>query len=134
MQQSIGSGLPEIPGGEMTQTLMNSLFGVELKFPGKVDVKTFSKDFDTGVKSGFWMIKTESSPVHRWRGIDMKNDWLVLMIGVNGDWGYITIPTADLKDMTEDKLRKLYCDIAKRLGAIDVFFNGESILIGGAKV
>lgn len=110
----------------MTQTLMDSMIGVELQFPQIVDVDAFSADFDTGMTSGFWLVKVESSPVHRWRGVDTKNNWMVILIGVSDDWGYITIPTAAV---TESELRKIYCDIAQRLGAVDIFFNGESIMV-----
>jgi len=112
----------------MTQTLMDSMIGVELQFPQNVDVDAFSEDFDIGTTSGLWLIKLESSPVHRWRGVDTKNNWIPVMIGVCDDWGYITIPTAHIPNMTEEELRIIYCDIAKRLGAVDVCFNGKSIM------
>ena len=106
------------------QTLMDSLTGVELQFTENIDHDRLSADFQTGEKSGLWLIKTESSPIHRWRGVDMKNNWILILIGISEDWGYITIPTANIQNIDEKKLRDIYCDIGKRIGATSITFNG----------
>ncbi len=113
----------------MTQTLVDSLSGVEIIFPEVIDVLKFSDDVSNVKNLNLWLVLVETSPeMIRWHGVDLKNEWIFIMIGISEDWGYITIPTNCIKGITETKLRSIYCDIAKRLGATDVLFNGISIM------
>jgi hypothetical protein len=113
----------------MTQTLMDSLSGVVILFPRIVDVSKFTSDFASGENLKLWLIETEKSGrMTRWRGVDMKNDWVLVYLDISEDYGYICIPAKSIKDVTEERLRSIYCDIAKRLGAIDVLFYGVSLL------
>lgn len=111
----------------MTQTLKDSLSGVEILFDHIINIKKLSSDFSDGKKYGLWMTEVESEPeFKRYKGVDTKNNWIPVFIDLGSDVGYITIPSRLIP--SEHELRKLYCDIAKRLGASDVFFNGQSLI------
>jgi hypothetical protein len=115
----------------MTQNLKDSLSGVEIIFDHIIDTKALSTDFSDGKKYSMWMVEVErSTNMVRWRGVDTKNNWVPIFVGIGGTSGYITIPTysTTLLWISEIELRELYCDIAKRLGASDVFFNGKSLI------
>lgn len=115
----------------MTQTLMDSLSGVEITLPEIRNAITLSDVFSTGETFDLWLTETEiSDDILRWRGVDLKNDWIPVFLDICEEEarGYICIPAKSVKDVTEEKLRALYCDIAKRLGAVDVLFNGVSLL------
>ena len=111
----------------MTQTLKDSLSGVEILFDHIIDTNELSADLSNMKKYGLWMIEVEkSTDITRWRGIDTKNNWIPVFIDITGNSGCITIPSRLIP--SEHELRKLYCEIAKRLGAVDVCFNGKSLI------
>lgn len=113
----------------MTQTLLNSLSGVELLFFEKIDVSNFVSCFSSGEKYNLWLIEVETdNEMRRFRGVDMKNDWMLIYIDMYEDYAYCVIPTNNIQNITEEKLKTLYVDIGKRFGAQDICFNGKSIM------
>lgn len=116
-------------GYKMTQTLLNSLSGVELLFSEKIDVSNFASCFSSGEKYYLWLTEVENdNEMRRFRGVDMKNGWILVYIDMHKDYTYAVIPTTYINGITEEKLKTLYVDIGKRLGAEDICFNGKSIM------
>ncbi|MCK9577278.1 MAG: hypothetical protein M0R51_15340 [Clostridia bacterium] len=112
----------------MTQQLIDSLVGVELIFAEKIDIQNLARCFSCGEKYNLWMIEVESEPdFKRFRGVDMYT-WDLVYLDLASDYAYLSIPTNNIPDMTEETLSQMYCDIGKRLGAMDILFNGKSIL------